>query len=774
MTKKFLTFGILLIVLTGILVPTHTASADLFEDMVALNETAFKAAVAFNTGGGLMASKILDTVAGSFIAPLFKGIGQFLMVIASLFLVVSGKLFDLIIEFTVINMGKNIGDPKGVGGGITVAWATLRDIANMCFIFVLLFAAFKAMFDTNFGNFGTTVRNIIIVALLINFSLFFSKVVIDASNIVSVGFYKSIVTANEASLTTESGLFGLNKAAFKGISGGYMKMLGMQTFYSANILDTVSDQPIKILTLGVVSSMFMLITAVILLISAIMFATRFIILIFLMILSPLALIAYIIPGQQKQFNNWKDSLISQSFFAPLFFALTWVVFKIGSSLVGALPGNPVWTDLITKADAGSINLLLFYIIITGFSIAALVISKQMAMSGATGGAFKAISGGIGTAAIGGAAWVGRKSIGGYSNKVLNDKDLRNRAAAGNVWARMQLATASRMSKSSFDARGLADTKVGKAVGANKMIDSDIIGKAGGKGGYTKIAEDKAKEKAKYAKDVYGQTAEEKEEAAKKKKDYEGYVDKNGNPVKGSKMLDEEAAKKFKDKKEEEENAVKKEETEARKAEEEAENDLETKKKEAEQADKDRIAGKAGVTTETVFEAHKEAKEAEERLRTLQNKHEEALARRKLVIEDGQYSDEVKNLEKLAKDAKEKAEADKKMLDNLNNTGKERMRAYAERVEKRSALSTTTGATIGGAVGSFIPIPVVGTIVGAAVGGYIGRKVGKQENKESAREIRKAAGEKSNQEKAADLLAAIKEEQDKASGITPDQSGTSKP
>ena len=55
-------------------------------------------------------------------------------------------------------MGKNLGDSSGIGGSITMAWATLRDIANMCFIFVLLYAAFKTMFDANFGNFQTTIK----------------------------------------------------------------------------------------------------------------------------------------------------------------------------------------------------------------------------------------------------------------------------------------------------------------------------------------------------------------------------------------------------------------------------------------------------------------------------------------------------------------------------------------------------------------------------------------------------------------------------------------
>ncbi|OHB14890.1 MAG: hypothetical protein A2431_02915 [Candidatus Zambryskibacteria bacterium RIFOXYC1_FULL_39_10] len=524
MTKKFLTFGILLIVLTGILLPNIAFGEEELDELAQILSTVnpVAAVTAKASADGLFSP------VEYFFDGFFKIIGHFLMTISSFILIISGKIFDSVVEFTVIDMGKNIGDPKGVGGGITAAWATLRDIANMCFIFVLLFAAFKNMFQYNINNFGATIKNIIIVALLINFSLFFSKVVIDASNIVSVGFYKSIATANTNTYELSGTLTGTKENfGFTGISGGYLRMLGLQTFFGAEILDKVND-PVKILTLGVVSSIFMLVTATILLIAGIMFAARFIILIFLMILSPLALIAYIIPGQEKQFNSWKDSLISQSFFAPLFFALTWVVFKVGSSLLTAVDKNSTWTDLITKADSGAINLLLFYILITGFSIAALVLSKQMATSGATGGAFKAISGGVGTAAIGGAALAGRNTIGRASSLVSEKyRDTLSKNALG----RSTLWLANKGKQSSFDARAVGDTKLMKSIGADKYTNDMLgaAGKAGGKGGFAKVIEEKAKAKAAYAKDVYGQTDFEKDEAKKRQTDYD--IEKAGEEKK---------------------------------------------------------------------------------------------------------------------------------------------------------------------------------------------------------------------------------------------------
>src|SRR3989338_6221316 len=321
MTKKFLTFGILIVVLAVIFIPTHAAHAASFFGLV---------------------PDLKDIVIVA-----IKAIAYILMTISALILTLSGLIFDKVIDFTIVKMAANIGG-QGMGDAITVAWATLRDIANMCFIFVLLYAAFKTMFDTDFNNFSKTVKDIIIVALLINFSLFFSKVVIDASNIVAVGFYNSIATQTTNTITGSTS-----------ISSGYMNMLGLQTFHDPAILDSKGLGPTELMTIGVMSSVFMLITAVILLMAGVMFAARFIILVFLMILSPLALIAYVIPGQRGKFEEWKSALIAQSFFAPVYFALTWVVFKLGNSLITVMKNDPTnatsggWSNLVAEPKSRS-------------------------------------------------------------------------------------------------------------------------------------------------------------------------------------------------------------------------------------------------------------------------------------------------------------------------------------------------------------------------------------------------------------------------------------
>lgn len=630
MNKKVFTFGILVIVLGIIFIPTHTVYAAWYNPF----------------------SWVSDIAEG-----LFKAIALLLMGLSSLVLMLCGWLLDLVINFTIVKMAANVGgtDPKSLGGAINLAWATLRDVANMCFIFVLLFAAFKAMFQTSFGGLGTTIRNIIIVALLINFSLFFSKVVIDASNIVAIGFYNSI-KINQSSLSTNNGAVGpglpVNNNDFDGISAGFMNMLGLQTFFSTDFLTTDIDF-VQVLAISIMSSIFMLVLAILFLMAGVMFAARFIILIFLMILSPLALVAYIIPGQRKHFDQWKDALIDQSFFAPVYFALTWVVFKLGSTLLGALEtGDSSMWAMITTNPKGVMPLIVNYVLIIGFSIAALIIAKQMA--GRTAG-FAAVAGGVGAVALGGAALAGRNTLGREARALSESKWLKDAAATGTgvggMAARAGLWSAVKGSKASFDVRGLANTGVGKRFDAGKAMG--IAGKAGGVGGFSKTVEKKAERKADYAKKVYGTTDAEKEEAEReaegKKKEYE-----EGKP----KKLYDEAKKKDEDKiRAGREAETKKAEDEMKKAKEE----FETK------------------NTSTVEYAGKkeDVEAAKAKMEATQKAHAQALEKQKAKIEETEYS-EMTRIYKEQADAGLKAW---KEAENAINAGAERQRAYAERLSR---------------------------------------------------------------------------------------------
>lgn len=440
-----------------------------------------------------------------------KFISWALLRIGALVLSLVGLIFNAVLQYTIVDMAQWINDDNGLGGSIDSAWATLRDLANIVFIFILLWAAIQTILELNTQNFSKTIKNIIIIALLINFSMFFSKVVIDASNIVTIGFYNSIFestknTSVQITSQTSSTDTTTQSTSIGGFSGVIMKALGIQSWFGKGSLGNTNDISNNLI-IGIMGMVTMLILSIVLLVAMIMFVARFILLIFIIILSPLAFIAYVIPALSGNFKKWWDALVDQSFFAPYFMLLMWVAIKLINSLglnqggeFGAVISNPQST----------VGLFLNFIIVIGFIVGALILSKSMASKTA---GFKSISGGVGAVAVGGTALAGRKFIGGGSaliSEKYRDKLSQSRAGRAGLWL------ANKGQNATFDVRGIANTKVGKATGAKELFSG--IGEAN-KDGFKKEAEKEAKAKAQYAKDVYGQTDEEKAKAKELKPQY---------------------------------------------------------------------------------------------------------------------------------------------------------------------------------------------------------------------------------------------------------------
>lgn len=750
--------------------------------------------------GGL-ASVASDWIVG----PVFKFIGYFLQLISGGILGISGTLFDEVIQFTILEMSTSIQGEGGIGTSIDQTWGTLRDIANMFFILVLLFTAFKAMFELNTGNVSKTILNIIIVALLINFSMFFTKVVIDASNVVAIGFYNSIVNtgSTNANIPNE-GQTERQEVTQKSISTGYMNLLGLQSWYDPKLLTENKLDTSDILITGIMSSVFMLIVAVVMFVTSIMFVTRWILLVLLIILSPVAFITIIIPGLKGNFDKWMQAVINQSFFAPLYFALTWVVFRIAvgyqQSAGGAIGQSWSSVGIVNPSD-GPIDLILKYFLIVGFSIAALILSKEMAKK--TSG-FTAITGIIGSGAIGSAAWGLRNTAGRASSAALQSSTLRNAASGsgiGAVAARAVLWNANKGASGSFDIR--ANDVLKKVPGLGKEID--MLGKSGGKGGFNKAVEEKAEAKAKYAKAVYSQTGSETEEAKNLEAIYKEKKSADDNRIKTERKVlleqkrkiydgDKKARDEYMEEKTKTQNANLKTVGEAfNKSKAEADEKLNKKKAEHERIKRFGSSYDVSKSEKELQNLEKETKEQLDREQKNLTAAQQALDTEKQRIEreDSDYQ----SLNQRARGSKQEMDlaaqtAAKKEIDRneyseevikledewkaKKDAGKNRMEAYAERIERASPVSMVAGGIVGSAVGSiFGPVGAgIGASLGAGGGSLAGSKLPKKTgwagNLEAGKKIRAAANGKDKKDpkklkKDINDLLGIKEDEDGEGG-----------
>ncbi|MDP3763911.1 MAG: hypothetical protein Q8Q92_04740 [bacterium] len=403
--------------------------------------------------------------------------------IVSLLTGLAAVVLNGVIYYTVVDVSNNYS--KIIA--ISEAWGVIRDVANMGFIFVLLYAAIQTILGIGEDAKKLIVR-VIVVAILINFSLFFTKIIIDVSNILALLFYDAIAPG-----AAQAGFTG---AGSKGLSDAFMQHLSLTSLYKAGKLGVEN-----IITIGVMGSVMLLIAAFVFFAAALMFIIRYVVLILVIILSPLAFMGWVLPALKKYWDQWWNALSGQAFFAPIYFMLTWVALHVlggimtsfGTPPVGgtsaALSGLAISGDQ-TNLDPGTFAMLINFIVVIVFLIVSLIVAKEWANKAGPGaaGLTKWAMGAAGGATLGMAGRFGRGTVGRAGTAIGDSEKLKERAAKGGVGgmaARLALATGRKTAGSSFDIRG---TGLGGTLQAGQAQ----------KGGFTQFKKDRAEAESKFA------------------------------------------------------------------------------------------------------------------------------------------------------------------------------------------------------------------------------------------------------------------------------------
>ncbi len=420
----------------------------------------------------------LVDIAGGVVSTVLTPIFVLLMGVAAAFLAFSGLILDYIINMTVVNLANNIKDI----GAINTTWKVIRDIGNMSFIFILLYEGIRMVLGLGGAGVKKVVSGIVIAAILVNFSLLFTKVVIDASNIVTLGFYKSIVSSG----TTQIAGYEVNF----GLTGAFMKALRLSSLYTPSNLATVVLSGDKGITIFLGNTLFMLIAAFVFLAIAFMFIIRYLSFIILLIMSPIFFISLAVPGLDDLKKKYSQTLMGQALFAPVYMLLTWITLTVaGDSGFLKSTITSSFGDALAQPNGSSISLIVDYILIIGLLIYSIILSKGVATKGGFAGS-KLIDKGtgyIGGAIFGGAARAGTQTVGRLGRAVADSDMLRERVEKGGVTgklAKWTLQGAKNTADASFDFR-------------NTSVLGDQLSKAGAgkgiKGGYDSYLKEKKKE-----------------------------------------------------------------------------------------------------------------------------------------------------------------------------------------------------------------------------------------------------------------------------------------
>jgi hypothetical protein len=210
----------------------------------------------------------------------------------------SATLFSWMIN--PVNMMSLIDNPI-----IYASWAMIRDVLNIGFILVLLFSAFATVFQMSSYNYKNILRNVVLMALLVNFSYPISRFIIDLSN--SMMYY----FVNAFSL----GELSLNPFADIANSSGV-----------AHIINSGSGSSDSTYLLAAI--IFVFILAITFLVIAVLFVVRTVALALLIVFSSVAFVGVAIPSLSGKASAWWDNLFKYAFFGPIMIFMLYIAMEM--------------------------------------------------------------------------------------------------------------------------------------------------------------------------------------------------------------------------------------------------------------------------------------------------------------------------------------------------------------------------------------------------------------------------------------------------------------
>jgi len=401
---------------------------------------------------------------------------------------IAGQVFDYFVAYTLNS------ESYHSGGFIESGWRIVRDFVNASFIFILLYVAIRFIINAKSSGMERIVSRIIILAIVINFSLFMTRAIIDAGNILARVFYEKIVVENDIGAETtnyttlSAGLIGKVNPQ-KLLSPDTFRIrhqaTGVDSSIEQNTLGTLNNVDNEALGDGFqVGAGFMIL--IILLASVVNIALAWVFfsvslslvgrtlgLWIMMIMSPVAFASASIPFikvPKYGFNDWLKKTAELSFMAVLFMFFLYLTIMFLD-----IANSTILNVAFQSENMSTVHLIMSVIVPCMAVLYLLKIAQNQAKS--MSGEFGSMVGTAlkwGTTAVlgaGGLALGATAALGGVAGRQIGGRFGAKMAAGADTtkWSgRMQKRMGNYMSKATYDARNMKIPKpIGKIAGLGR-------------------------------------------------------------------------------------------------------------------------------------------------------------------------------------------------------------------------------------------------------------------------------------------------------------------
>lgn len=214
------------------------------------------------------------------------------------------------------------------------AWSIMRNIANVAFVIAFLIIIFSQLTGTGVTNYGVKklLPRIIIAAILVNLSYYICQIAVDISNIIGRSLSTMFDSVNIAA--PQSGVF----------SGGnvWTNAVGLTIGVAAGA---------AIIYANLAALIPFLLSAVLALIMILfILGARQAIIILLIVISPLAFVAYLLPNTENWYKKWQKTFLAMIMLYPII-GLIFGVSKFSSAILISVANGDFLLSLVGSAIA---------------------------------------------------------------------------------------------------------------------------------------------------------------------------------------------------------------------------------------------------------------------------------------------------------------------------------------------------------------------------------------------------------------------------------------
>lgn len=276
---------------------------------------------------------------------------------------------------------------------VTIGWKAIRDLCNNFFIIILMVIAVGTILRIESYRYNKLLSKLLLMAVLINFSMMFTFIMIDFSQVITLSF-ASKINAQEG----KNILLGAINLPSGVVMNGATDMEQIDADSKQAIMDDAAySSSLAVIAALIILVVVAVVSIVVVLIITIILAYRIVAFWFLIILSPLAFFSSTFPRGQEYWSRWWKELSKYLIVGPVMLFFLYISFLVmvqlgNSSTPSTLKGAEA-DKLSSEKDAGFKNETklsqlatkrgLFNVVITlGLLVGTLIMAQE---TGAAGG-----------------------------------------------------------------------------------------------------------------------------------------------------------------------------------------------------------------------------------------------------------------------------------------------------------------------------------------------------------------------------------------------------